>query len=147
MRHARLLLPLLLAITAAGCANQKPAYYVTDLATGQRVPVAQQGASGGARGLFTESAPQASPRYAYAAPQAEAKGGGRGLFNSDLFGARSSAPVYAYQAPQAPAPQTYAYQPQPAYAQPAPAPAYQPQPQPAYRPQPTGYYAERYGWY
>ena len=143
MRHARLLLPLLLALTGAGCASQKPAYYVTDSATGQRVPVAQQGATGGARGLFTESAPQASPSYAYAAPQAQANTGGRGLFNSDLFGGHSSAPVYAYQAP---APQNYAYQPQqPGYAQPAPAPVYQPQP--AYRPQPTGYYAERYGWY
>ncbi len=145
MRHTRLLLPLLLALTAAGCASQKPAYYVTDSATGQRVPVAQQNATGGARGLFTESAPQASAPYAYAAPQAQSNTRGRGLFNSDLFGSHSSAPVYAYQAPQAPAPQTYAYQPQPAYVQAAPAPAYQQQP--AYRPQPTGYYAERYGWY
>ena len=166
MRHVRLLLPILLALTAAACARQQPAYYVTDAATGQRVSTAPQGASHGQRGQMASGAPQASTygRSAYAAQTSKASSG-RGLFNSDLFGSRSSAPVYAYQ-PQAQSSQTYsyrppaqqAYTPQPAttmqYRPPQPAPQTYARPvyaqQPYYRPaqpQPAGHYAERYRWY
>ena len=155
MRHVRLLLPILLALTAAACARQQPAYYVTDAATGQRVSTAPQSASHGQRGLMASGAPQAGAygRSAYAAQPSEASSG-RGLFNSDLFGSRSSAPVYAYR-PQAQSPQAYSYQPpqQQVYA-PQPAPQTYAQPvyaqQPHYRPaqpQPAGHYAERYRWY
>jgi hypothetical protein len=149
MRHTRLLLPTLLALTVGACASQQPAYYVTDAATGQPVAAAQNTAHGD-RGLFGSSAPQfgATSRSAYAAaPQSEADTGGRGLFNSDLFSSHSRAPVYAYQPQQ---PQTYSYQPPPqqAYAQQS---QYRP-PQPvqqtyAPQPQPAGYYTERYRWY
>lgn len=158
MRHARLLLPILLALTAAACARQEPSYYVTDSMTGQRVATGQQAARQNARGRFGSSAPQGAASYAYAAPQPQ-KSTGRGLFNSDLFSTPSRAPTYAYE-PQAP--QTYSYRPpQPAQAiQQAPQPGvmqyHPPQPMPqAYaqqpyyppQPQPTGYYAERYRWY
>ncbi len=150
MRPTRLLLPALLALTVAACASQQPAYYVTDAATGQPVAAAAQGGPHGERGLFGSNASQmgATSRSAYAAaPQSEADTGGRGLFNSDLFGSHSRAPVYAYQ-PQAP--QTYSYQPPPqqTYAQQS---QYRPpqQVQQAYapQPQPAGYYTERYRWY
>ena len=151
MRHARLLLPALLALATAACASQKPAYYVTDAATGQRIVTAQQGTSGNQRGLLSSGA------YAYAAPQSGAKSRGRGLFNSDvfdsdLFSSRSYAPVYSYQ----PQPQAYSYQPplQQAYPQQSSVMQYSPPPQ-AYAqqpyqqppPRPAGYYAERYRWY
>jgi hypothetical protein len=162
MRHARLLLPALLALATAACSGQKPAYYVTDAATGQTVSTSQQSTSLAQRGLFSSGSGQAS--YAYAAPQSQVDGGGRGLFNSGasdifdsgLFSGRSRAPVYSYQ-PQPP--QTYAYQPPPqqTYPQqsatmqqrpPQPAPqAYAQQPYQQPQPQPTGYYAERYRWY
>lgn len=157
MRHARLLLSALLALTTAACASQKPAYYVTDAATGQRIATAQQGASGDQRGLL--SSRQAGGAHAYAATQGQADSGGRGLFNSDvfssgLFSGRSRAPVYAYQ-PQPQPPQTYSYQPPPqqTYAQPAtmqygpPPQAYAQQPYQQPQPRPAGYYAERYRWY
>lgn len=171
MRPTRLFLPVLLALTAAACSSQKPAYYVTDAATGQRVSTAQQGPSRVQRGLMSSDSSHAGGAYAYAAPQNEAKG--RGLFNSKvfrsgMFGRRASAPAYRYQ-PQPQAPQTYSYQPprqptyayrpppQQAYPQPSATMQYRP-PQPAPRaytrqpyrppqPQPTGYYAERYRWY
>lgn len=169
MRPTRLLLPALLALMAAACSSQKPAYYVTDAATGQRIATGQQSAAGDQRGLLSSSA---SGAYAYAAPEGQASRGGRGLFNSNgsgtfssgLFSRRSSAPVYRYQ-PQPQRPQTYSYQPPPqqtysyrppqrqAYPQQAttmqysaPQQAYAQQP---YRPPqpPAGYYAERYRWY
>lgn len=169
MRHPRLLLPLLVALTTAACSGQKPAYYVTDAATGQRVATGRQDTSGGQRGLLSSGTSRTSGAYAYAATQGGADGGGRGLFNSDvfgsgLFGRRSSAPVYNVQ-PRPP--QTYSYQPpaqpahsypppqQQAYVQPSstmqyhppqPAPqAYAQQPYP--QPRAAGYHAERYRWY
>lgn len=143
MRHARLLLPVLLALATAACASRTPAFYVTDSATGQPIATARQSASPRARGLLSSGSPRANGAYAYAAPQSAASSGGRGLFNSDLFSsdlfsARARVPVYNYR-PQAQPPQTYSYRPpQQAYAQ----QAYHPP-----QPQPAGYYAERYGWY
>jgi polysaccharide export outer membrane protein len=74
MRYARIVLPILLALTAAACARKQPVQYVMDPSTGQPVPVVQQ-----------------YGQPAYAQPQ-QADSGGRGL-----FGSRSSAPAYSYQ--------------------------------------------------
>ena len=172
MRPARLLLPALLALATAACSSQKPAYYVTDAATGQQVSTAQQSVTHNQRGLFSSGSARTSGAYAYAAPQRGTRDGGRGLFNSDgfgssLFGRGSSAPVYGYQ-PQPQPPQTYSYQPPPqqaysyqppqqqAYPPPSATMQYRP-PQPAqqayaqpYSPPrypPAGYHAERYRWY
>ena len=134
MRKGLFLLPVLVALAAAGCARQQQTY-VIDPSTGQPVPVvmrqqqiaqpqyaqqsyqppAPQAAASGERGLFNswQSAPR--PQYAqqtYAqqpyqppAPQAAATGE-RGLFNSWQSAPR---PQYAQQ--------TYAQQP---YQPPAP---------------------------
>jgi len=160
MRHPRLLLPALLALATAACSNQKPAYYVTDSVTGQRVATGPQSVSYSERGLFSSDAPRTSGSYAYAPTQTQGNTSGRGLFNSDVFSSPARAPAYVYPAQPQP-PQTYSYQPPPqqAYARQAPATMYQPpQPaQPAYAQQPQqqqqypqaqpGYYAERYRWY
>jgi hypothetical protein len=172
MRPIRLLLPALLALVTAACSSQKPAFYVTDAATGQRIAAGQQATSPVQRGLLSSGGSRAGGAYAYAAPQSQPKG--RGLFNSrvfrsGLFSRRASAPVYQYR-PQPQPSQTYSYQPprqqaysyqppqQRTYAQPSatmqyhpPQPVQQPYTQqPYYRqpqPRPAGYYAERYRWY
>lgn len=104
MRYARLILPTLLALTAAACARNQPVYYVMDPATGQPVPVVQQYGQAGsgqygqqpqyAQGAYANS--QYAPSYAaqqpsYAQPQ-QAESGGRGL-----FGSHASTPSYGYQ--------------------------------------------------
>lgn len=167
MRHTRLLLPILFALMVAACAREQPAYYVTDSLTGQRVASGQQADTANKRGLLDKQSSGARS-YAYAPKQRQASSG-RGLFNSDVFGSSSPAPVYAYRQPT----QTYAYQPprqaqaaQPVQQASRPVPQQSgvmqyrpPQPyaqqayaaqQPYYRPpqpQPAGYYAERYRWY
>jgi len=176
MRYASLLPPLLVALSVAACAQQQPAYYVTDSVTGQRVSTGQQAAPGSRRGLLAASGSQASGynSYASAAPHRQ-ESSDRGLFNSNVFRSnwfsrRSSPPTYVVR-PQAPqtyaprtyasrthTPQTYSYQPpqQQAYAQRPTTMQYRP-PQPApqrytpqqyYRPpQPTAYYAPQYRLY
>ncbi len=159
MRHARPLLPILFALAAGACARQQPAYYVTDSATGQRVPTAQQDAPQHERGVFTSSgsfslsAPRSSGYYADAQAQSQ-PGTDRGV-----IGGHSNAPVYAYQPPatqansyRPPPRQAYAQQPETMSYRPPQAQApqvYAPQPAPTmYRPpQPAGYYGERYRWY
>jgi hypothetical protein len=173
MRPTRLLLPALLALITAACSSQKPAYYVTDAATGQRVSTGQQSTTRARRGLMSSSSSRANGAYAYASPKSQTNKSGRGLFNSDvfssgLFSRRARAPVYRYQ-PQPQPPQTYSYQPprqqtysyrppqQQTYPQqsstmqyrpPQPArQAYAQQPYQQRQPRPAGYYAERYRWY
>ncbi|HZD91341.1 MAG TPA: hypothetical protein VE224_14660, partial [Pseudolabrys sp.] len=118
MRHKRLLLPILLAFTVAACARQQSGYYVTDSATGLRVPTAGGENTGGERGLFTAWSRESDGNrtYGYA--------GGQNQESTErgLFGTSSGTPRYAY-APQT----TYSYAPP----QQAPAPA--PQQQPARR--------------
>lgn len=172
MRHASLLLPVVLALAAAGCARQQPAYYVTDSMTGQRVSTDQQNAPDGRRVPLAADGSHATGYNSYASksPQRQ-ESTGRGLFNSgvfnsntfnlDNFGTSSPAPTSTYQVqvPRRYAPQTYSYQPPPqAYAQQPATMQYRP-PQPVprgYGPQryygrpqtrPASYYAERYGWY
>ncbi len=163
MRHPRLLLPVLLALATAACSSQKPDFYVTDSATGQRVATGPQNTPLGERGFFSSSSSRAGGAYAYAATPTRTDAGGRGLLNSDIFSSRSHAPVYVYPAQPQP-PQTYSYHPPPqqTYAPPAsnmqyrpPQPARQPYAQQPYQPpqhyqqqpQRGGYYAERYRWY
>lgn len=129
MRHARFLLPILAALTAAGCARHgQQAYYAIDPTTGQPVPVAQSYGGSGyatqqryaqpqysqtayAQTQYAGAQPQyTSPTYAYRRVPAEPNSE-RGLFTS-----HRTAPTYAYQyAPQGNAQATYA---QPAYRQP-----------------------------
>lgn len=96
MRYARIILPILLALTATACARKQPVYYVMDPSTGQPVPVVQQyrqasSAPYGQQPQYAQS--YAAQQPAYARPR-QADGGGRGL-----FGSRRSAPTYAYQPP------------------------------------------------
>jgi polysaccharide export outer membrane protein len=128
MRGARLLLPLLAALTVSACMLQQQTYYVIDPNTGQPVPVVTQqqqftqpqyaqqpyqpqavppSDQSNTRGLFSSSPAYAQQAYAQqpyqqpvAQPQTEPSSG-RGLFNSRR--------TYA---PQVYAPQVYA-QPQP----------------------------------
>lgn len=96
MRAARILLPLLVALTAAACARQQ-ASYVVDPATGQPVPVVQRYGQS-----YTPNSQQAS-----AAPQAYAQpSNGHGLFNSHtgLFAQRRSAYPQTYAQPSHPQP-------------------------------------------
>jgi polysaccharide export outer membrane protein len=112
MRGARLLLPLLAALAAGGCARQQPAYYVVDPNTGQPVPVVTQQQMAQPQYAQQGNVQQqtyAAPAYQepVAQPQAAASGE-RGLFTS-----RQRAPqVYAQQPyVQQPYPQqTYAQQ-------------------------------------
>jgi hypothetical protein len=127
MHRARFLLPILVALAAAGCARQQQAY-VIDPSTGQPVavvmqqqtaqpvyaqqsyqPPAPQAAASGERGLFNSwpSAPQ--PQYAQQTYQQPAPDSGRGLFAAS----QSAPPVYVQQpaftqngVPQYPTPRT-----------------------------------------
>ncbi len=170
MHYARPLLPILIALTAAACARQQPAYYVTDSATGERIATAQQDAPQGERGLFastglfTRNTPQSGGYVSYA----DARPQNKPATNRGLIGGQSNARAYVYQQPmsQTYAPRTYSHPPPPhqvpqayaqqpvimSYRQPQQAPqAYRPQPapqtRPAPQPQPAGYYAESYRWY
>jgi hypothetical protein len=134
MWAARILLPVLVALAAAGCARQQQTY-VIDPSSGQPVPVvmqqqtaqpqyaqqsyqqpALQAAASGERGLFTswQSAPQppfTQPTYAQQPSQQPAPSSGRGLFSSP-----QSAPQAYLQQPtqqayvQQPTQQTYVTQ-------------------------------------
>jgi len=120
MRRAIFLLPMLVALAAAGCARQQQAYYIIDPQTGQPVPVVAQQpqAYGQQQGQYAqqnyeqrpayEPAPQpqyAQPQYAQApAPAAPSAASARGLF--------SRSPAYAQQSYQSY--QQPAYAPQPA---------------------------------
>ncbi len=84
MHSARFYLPILVALTAAGCARQQQQAYIIDPSTGRAVPVVMQ----------QQPAPPQYAQASYQPPQAAASSD-RGLFNS-----RPSAP------------QTYAQQPQ-----------------------------------
>jgi len=103
MRAVRILLPLLVALTAAACAHQQQSYYV-DPATGQRVPVVQQYNQPHYGQQAYAQQPYAAPQ-SYAQPQAQDSN--RGLFtaNRGLFTGKPSAPAYG--------PQPYAQQPYP----------------------------------
>jgi polysaccharide export outer membrane protein len=120
MRTARILLPLLAALTVAACARHQQNYYVMDPATGQPVPVVQQ--SGGSHYAQAPYGQQGDARQAYAAPQSYAapqpqQNSDRGLFNNSshgIFARRNSAPAYPQAYAQQPYPQQpYAQQPAP----------------------------------
>lgn len=121
MRGARLLLPLLVAFAAAGCARQQQTYYVIDPQTGQPVPVVQQGYD---QPQYAQ-APVAQPQYAQAPQQQYAQApttpaaNSRGLFGRSPAAAQQSytqqqvlevsqyqAPVYAAEPPSQPQPKT-----------------------------------------
>ena len=123
MRTAKLLLPILFALAAAGCARQQQTYYIIDPQTGQPVPVvAQQAQPYGPQGQYAQQSYEQQPAYEAAAPQpqyapqpyqqqyaqaaAPSGSSARGLF--------SRSPAYAQQSYQT-------YQ-QPAYAPPPAAP-------------------------
>lgn len=142
MRGARILLPILVALAATGCARREAAYYAVDPTTGGPVPVAQhygqpadqqsqappQYAQSDARALY--GSPQAAQQEygepmeppGYARPQDE-QSTGRGLFNTRRTYAQSQyvqpAPqqsyVVQYQAPPQPAGGPYVAAPE-AYA-------------------------------
>jgi hypothetical protein len=133
MHNFRFYLPILVGLTAAGCARQQQAYII-DPATGRPVPVAiqqqpvppqyaqanyqSQAAASGERGLFNsrQSAPLTyaqQPQYVRpsAQPPMAAPSDGRGLFTSQENGP----PAYLQQ----PAPPSYAMQyPAPQYVAP-----------------------------
>ena len=123
MRHSRILLVLMLALAAAGCARKSAqTYYIMDPQTGQPVPVVTQ---------QQMAQPQAAPVYAqqgypqpYGAPVAAAPLPSRTLY--------STSPAYAQQAYAAQP--SYAPYGQPAYAPPQPAQAYAAPVQPAAQP-------------
>lgn len=81
MRVARLMVPILVALLAAACARQQPAYYVMDPQTGQPVPVVQQ-YSGAEQ--YVQAQQYGQPQYAQPAPAQPryAQSGNRGLFGS-----------------------------------------------------------------
>src|SRR5512141_407846 len=81
MRVARLMVPILVALLAAACARQQPAYYVMDPQTGQPVPVVQQ-YSGPEQ--YVQAQQYGQPQYAQPAPAQPryAQSGNRGLFGS-----------------------------------------------------------------
>ena len=126
MRRACFFLPVLLALTAAGCAReQQSAYYVIDPVTGQPVPVVQQyeqpqyAQSQYAQAQYGQYAQAPHGQPAYQAqdtrrglfnPAYQAQDTGRGLFNN-----RRSQPAYA---PQPYMQQPYAQQPYQSYQQP-----------------------------
>jgi polysaccharide export outer membrane protein len=155
MRVTQLMIPLLLALAAAGCARQPQAAYVIDPSTGQPVPVVQQYAppqnaqyaqsayaQAGYQTSYPASYAQAAPTYAqqpYQPPQPQyAQSGGRGLFalhdayrQSGGRGLFSGQPGYAQPqyAPQQYAPPQSPYQSYVLqYHPPAAANAYQPAP-------------------
>jgi hypothetical protein len=113
MHSARILLPVLLALTAAGCAQQEQHSYLIDPATGRATPM-----------VFQSQPPQ--PQYAQQtyqpAPQ-RAPAGERGLFN--WSSSAPSAPVVYAQAPQ---PQPYAQDAAPRTVPPPPSGMYLPPP-------------------
>lgn len=92
MRHIRYLLPILLALCAAGCARE-PAYYVTDSYTGQRLPLtAQYGQAGYEQPVYGQGA------YAALTPPPSAQSQdvasrGRGLITGTVRPASTSAPA------------------------------------------------------
>jgi len=113
MRHSRILLVLMLALAAAGCARKTAqTTYIIDPQTGQPVPVITQHQMAQAAPVYAQQGyPQQAYGQPYGAPVAAAPPPARTLY--------STSPAYAQQA--------YAAQPsygQPAYA--APAPAVQP---------------------
>lgn len=144
MRGVQFLLPILVALAAAGCARQQQTYYIIDPQTGQPVPVVQQAQQpqpygqpqyaqqGYEQPAYEPPAAQpqyaqpqyaqqqyAQPQYAPAQPAQPQTANARGLF--------SRSPAYAqqsYQSYQQPVYQQPQYA-QPAYQQPAyQAPAY-----------------------
>jgi polysaccharide export outer membrane protein len=105
MRGARFLLPMLVALAAAGCARQQQTY-VIDPATGERVPmVAQQpyGQPQYAQQPYGQQAYAPPANQQPAAQPSHAHSGGRRLF--------SSSPAYAQQAYAPPRYQQSAAQP------------------------------------
>ena len=113
MRYARLICPILIALSAAACSRQQAISYVQDPSTGQMVPVVQRygettsaqaqaqpqqdagQAQAQAQPQYAEQA-QAQPQYAqdYDSQQpavAQGASPGRGLFTSGLFGRRHRA--------------------------------------------------------
>jgi polysaccharide export outer membrane protein len=113
MRVTRILVPVLVALAAAGCLRHDSPYYgagtgrglaisqASDPGTYQSAPTSQSDAQANARALY--GSPQAAQQEysqpmqpAYTQPQQEASGG-RGLFNSHH---RSAQAQYAQPAPQ-----------------------------------------------
>lgn len=156
MRRARLLLPMLVALAAAGCARQQQqTYYIIDPQTGQPVPVVQQAQPQYAPAGYGQPQYAQAPQQTYAqapqpqyaqAPAAAPQPNSRGLFARSPAAAQES---YTPQVYQAPAYQAPSYAAQPATRPSAPstgnrglftsrsrAPAYQPQPGYAVQPAP-----------
>ncbi|WP_210209849.1 polysaccharide biosynthesis/export family protein [Pseudolabrys taiwanensis] len=125
MRTAKLLLPILFALAAAGCARQQQTYYIIDPQTGQPVPVvAQQAQPYGPQGQYAQQSYEQQPAYEAAAPQPQyapqpyqqqyAQAPAAPPSGSSARGLFSRSPAYAQQSYQT-------YQ-QPAYAPPPAAP-------------------------
>ena len=89
MRGSRFLLGLAVALAAAGCARQQPAYYTIDPQTGQPVPaLAQQAPSPYGQPAYAQQ-PYAQQAYQQSQTPQSARTDHRGLF--------SSSPAYAQQ--------------------------------------------------
>lgn len=144
MRGIQFLLPILVALAAAGCARQQQTYYIVDPQTGQPVPVVQQAQQaqpygqpqyapqgqyarqGYGQPAYEQPAAQpqyAQPQYAQTPAQPPAAANARGLFSRSPAYAQQS--YQSYQQPQyaQPAYQQPAYPPQAYVAQPAPQPS------------------------
>lgn len=128
MRCARFLLPMLVALAAAGCARQQQAYYIIDPQTGQPVPVVQQAPQAYGQPQYAQQAygqpqqgygqPAAQPQYAQPPypPQQYAPAA-----TPNTRGLYSRSPAYAQESYAQPAYPQQGYQ-QPAYAPQPPAP-------------------------
>jgi polysaccharide export outer membrane protein len=119
------MVPILVALLAAACTRQQPAYYVMDPQTGQPVPVVQQYSG---PDQYVQAQQYGQPQYAqpaqpqYAPPPPD---GNRGLFNSRRAAQPQYAPQQSYVLQYQPPAQGGPYQPAP-YGYASTAPAYQP---------------------